>query len=143
MTVAQRREIAKWVLGLLFLGLMIAVVVFSAGCGSTTVVPARVEAKEIAFEGNEQNAGLLGPTAHGWFLTEHKKAEYDALVALYGQGTETYPIMPAVRKNVGLMRVAGAGEGFPEYGWVWKIDSEHLSWFITFREWQRTGRKPR
>lgn len=127
---------------LVMLALVLAWAVFVSGC-SSTVIPQRVEATEVAFEGNTQNAGVLAVDRSGAVITERKRAEYLALVKVYGRGTADYPIEPKVSPKAGLTRLSGKEAGFPEHEWVWAIDAEHLTWFITFRDWQRAGRKPK
>jgi len=140
----SRRDavLLKWAFGLFFAAIVLIIVFFAVGC-SSPVIPGRVESTAVAYEGNQQNAGVLAVTDQGAVLTEHKKAEYDALVARYGRGTPDYPINPPVDPRAGLARVSGASAGFPDQGWVWRMDREHLTWFLTFREWQRAGRPSR
>lgn len=139
---SRDRAVLKWAFGLFFTAVVLIVVFFAAGCAGP-VIPHRVESTVIAFEGNEQNAGVLAVSDQGAILTEHKKAEYDGLVERYGRGTPDYPINPPVELEAGLKRVSGPSLGFPDQGWVWRMDREHLTWFLTFREWQRAGRPPR
>ena len=85
----DRRDKAflKWAVALFFAAIFLTVVFFAVGCAGP-VVPGKVESRTVAFEGEEQNAGVLMVFAkRGALLTERKKAEYDALVALYGRGT--------------------------------------------------------
>lgn len=144
MKLATRREVAKWVVIALFTAVVAWWTVFLTGCGSHPVVAKPVESATIAYDGNEQTAGFLGfaPDGSG-ILTESKKAEYDALVRLYGRGTADYPITSPVLPGVGLSRRTGKELGFPAHGWLWLIDRAHLTYFMTFRDWQRTGRSPR
>jgi hypothetical protein len=116
---------------------------FNSGCVSPTI-PEPVRSSEIAFEGENQNAGILKVWPDGMALiTEKKKAEYDELVQIYGAGTDAYAIRPPVKRGEGLLRRPGKDFGYPEHGWVWIIDPEHLAYFRTFKQWDRSGRIPR
>ena len=141
-TVQQRRALAKSIFACAFLLLTILIVISFVGCASP-VIPGRVEAAEIAWNGSSQNAGVLAQTKEYVLLTPRKKAEYDALVAIYARGTADYPITPPVDPKAGVKRLLGRDVGFPEHPWVWRLDAEAVSWFMTFREWQLSGRKPR
>lgn len=117
-------------------------VVCCTGC-SSTVIPGTVESRTIAYDGDEQNAGvLLVWPGKGALITDGKKAEYDALVVIYGRGTEGHRLIPPVRPGAGLTALRGRDEGFPLHGRVWKISPEALTNFLLFKEWQRSARLP-
>lgn len=143
-TVEQRRAVAKWVMAVIFALVVLWVVMLVTSC-SSTVIPRPVDAGTVALEGNNQDAGVLSIDDQGAIITEHKKAEYDALVALYGRGTDAYAITPPVVPGAGLTRLDGAALRFPGHSdpVVWRIDREHLAWFVTFRKWQLANRPPR
>lgn len=142
MTVARNRLIAKWVIALIFAGAVLLTVLFITGCRAT-VHPDTVRSTTIAYEGGEQNAGvLISWPGKGALLTDRKKGEYDKLVALYGKGTEGHRLVPPVVKGRGLTQLRGRDEGFPLHEVVWHIDAEALTNFLLFKEWQRAGRAP-
>lgn len=142
MTVARNRAIAKWVIAVLFAGAVLWVVLLVTGC-TGPVVPKAVASRTVAFDGNEQNAGVLKSwPKKGALITDHKKAEYDALVRLYGRGTVGHPLVPPVIEGQGLTALRGRDEGFPLHETVWLIDAESLVNFVLFKEWQRQSRTP-
>lgn len=141
MKTATRRLIAKWVFALLFTAVVCSIAWLSAGCAGP-VTPDRVASRTIAFDGGEQNAGVLKAWPGGALLTDNKKAEYDALVALYGRGIEGHQLVPPVELGRGLTALRGRDEGFPLHERVWVIDGQALTYFLLFKEWQRTGLKP-
>lgn len=142
MKVETRRLLAKWVLSLLFIALTTAVVVFATGC-SSTVAPAAVVARAIAFDGAEQNAGVLkGWPGKGALITDAKKTEYDALVAFYKHGSVGHPFVPPLVEGRGLTLLRGRDQGYPLHEVVWLIDAQALTDFILIKAWQRAGRTP-
>lgn len=130
----------KW---LLLIVVLVAILFTVLGCQGRATVPRVVESSTIAYEGNEQNAGVLKTwPKKGALLTDRKKAEYDALVERYGAGTVGHPLVPPVVRGRGLTKLRGADEGFPLHEVVWVIDAEHLTYFLLFKQWQRSGRLP-
>jgi len=131
----------KWIIGFVLLVGFITVAFYSSGC-SSTVVPNQVASRTIAFDGAEQNAGVLKVWPNAALITEAKKSEYDALVALYGRGTAGHELVPPVRSGRGLTRLLGWKWGFPLHPVVWHIDGQALTDFLLLKEWQREGRTP-
>lgn len=132
----------RWVAAFVLAILLIWLGGFLLGC-TGTVVPKPVTSSSVAYEGNEQNAGVLKVwPGKGALLTERKKTEYDALVGLYGHGTKGHQLIPPVKKGEGLTMLRGRDEGFPLYDRVWHIDAEALTNFLLFKDWQRAGREP-
>lgn len=122
--------------------LIVAVILLCSGCAST-VVPNRVESKQIAFDAGVQNAGVLAILPDGSaILTEAKYAEWIALVSLYGRGTQDSPILPSVTKDAGIIPKTGVEVGFPTYAKVYQMDAQRLTYFIAFRAWERAARIP-
>lgn len=130
----------------LFTAFMMAVVILilwgSYGCSSTVIQTEASKATAIAYDGNDQNAGLLKSDAAGAVFTEKKIAEYRELVKTYGRGTDAYKVLPPVKSDDGVVRKTGSEEGFPEHEYVYRMDNEHLTWFIAFSKWRRMGRTP-
>ncbi len=143
MSVARNRLIAKWVFGVLFLCVALYVASLFAGCQIRPVIPASVSSRTIAYDGDEQTAGVLKTwPGKGALLSDSKKDEYDALVRLYGRGTVGHPLTPPVVEGRGLTALRGRDEGFPLHERVWKIDPQALTDFLLFKEWQRSSRVP-
>lgn len=142
MTVARNRAIAKWVFIVGFTILVLWIASLLSGC-SSPVIPKSVASRTVAYDGNEQNAGVLKVwPGKGALLTDRKKVEYDSLVRLYGRGTVGHPLTPPVVEGQGLTALRGRDEGFPLHATVWLIDAEHLINFLLFKEWQRQSRVP-
>lgn len=133
----------KWAAVAFFAVIVGIWLLFITGCAGP-IIPKRVEASTAAFdEHGNQTAGVLKVwPGKGALLTESKKAEYDALVAVYGRGTEGHPLIPPVKQGDGLTKLRGNDEGFPLYPVVWHIAPEPLANFLLFKEWQRAGRVP-
>lgn len=141
-TVEQRRVIAKCIFFAVFLVFVLVLVQLWVGCAGP-VIPEKVEASTIAYDGTEQTAGVLKVwPGRGAILSDTKKAEYDALVELYGRGTVGHPLTPPVAKGRGLTQMRGQDQGFPLHEVVWFIDPQALTDFLLFKEWQRQGRSP-
>lgn len=112
------------------------------GCAGP-VIPKTVASSSIAFDGNEQNAGLLiSWPGKGGLLTDSKKAEYDALVRIYGHGTEGHPLIPPIKLGAGLTQLRGRDNGFPLHDVVWHFSPEALANFYLLKSWSREGRSP-
>jgi hypothetical protein len=140
MTVTQRRAMAKAVFTVLFFALVVWIAASMSGCAST-VIAEPVASRTIAFDGGEQTAGVLKVwPGRGALITDSKKAEYDALVAIYGRGTDGHKLTPPVVKGRGLTPLRGKDEGFPLHARVWHMDAQALADFILMRGWQRAGR---
>lgn len=124
------------------LGLLGFILFSAAGCSSTVIQTKAAKATVIAYDGNDQNAGMLKLDAKGAVFTEKKIAEYRELVKVYGRGTNAYKILPPVKPNDGVAEKPGAAEGFPEHEKVYRMDNEHLTWFDAFFKWRKMGRTP-
>lgn len=89
--------VAACILGWIALGCL-------AGCG--TVIPPTVTADEIAYDGNEQNAGIVGVAENqSIIITASKREYYNSLIAIYGAATwpdRTPVFLPHVKADAGM-----------------------------------------
>lgn len=133
----------RWALAFALVIAAITWAFFVSGCTSP-VVPHTVTAGAIAWDGADQNAGVLEAwPGKGALITETKKAEWDALVARYGRGTVGHPLTPPVTDNMrGFIRVHGNTVHQPMHEFVWFIDPQALEAFILFKAWQDAAREP-
>lgn len=69
----------------LFLAVLLPLAGLFDGCSvfTGTVVPPPVEAKDIAWSGNEQNAGVLDVTDKGVLVNEDFRSRYDLAISIY------------------------------------------------------------
>lgn len=118
-TAAIRRHLS----GLIVAGLLGAMVV-SGGC--STVAPPTIEVREPAFQGNDQNAGVVGWAEDGSvILTGQAVERYHRLLGAYGdQLTE--------RPATGMVGIR------PEpNGTNWLMDAQRLEIFIRLVQIER------
>jgi hypothetical protein len=107
-------------------GLLTVCAFVGAGCISGTVTPPPVHSSQPSFDGNEPNSGVLFLADTGAQVTPGFVARYNALVDLYGDN-----FVPPLKKNDGIQSV---GNNF-------RIDKEHLVYFLTMNGWRRDGKK--
>jgi hypothetical protein len=112
----------------------IAFLAFAVGfslLACSTVAPKPVEAVEIAWDGGEQTAGLLGWTSEGWAIVTPSAVErYQALLLKYAER-----INPPVDPTNGFRLL----DFEPPRRDLHLMDPEVLELFVRMSGWERDG----
>jgi len=107
-------------------------------CGCSAVVPKTVVADTVAFDGNEQNAGIVGVALSGSFIiTANKRAHYNQLVAIYGNAKwpDHKPIFAVpLQPDTGIT---------PRTDGTFEITREAMINLTLMHQWFKMGRMPR
>lgn len=115
-------RVAIWVrvssMGWVALGVMVFM-----GC---TVTPRVIKAREISFDGNAQNSGLIAfaPDGSG-IITSNAWVRYNALILRYGTN-----FAPSLATNAGVTVTSSN---------AFLLDAEHLIKFGTMNHWRRNN----
>ena len=116
-----------WMLAL-FMALSLLILGLFAGCASTVTPEPVPITKEVAFDGGEQNAGILAVQADGAFVvTERVRARYNALIGEYGDR-----FLPALTPDAGLAPLPEAGR--------YSMTAAAMADYATMVQWRRMGR---
>lgn len=122
---ATRKDIS---LSLLIIGL------FLSSC-TTTIIPRHVEAKTVAFDGNEQNGGFIRYDASGaGVVTSGGRANYNLLIRSYGN-----QMLVPLQEDAGVT----AGPFEDPYGPTYLIDAQHMVQFGLMADMWRNKKAPK
>ncbi len=120
--------------------LLIATILVASGCAQHSVAPKENQPTQIAFSGNQQNAGVLGWADDGGSaINSAKRDEYNALIDLYGK-----QFAPPLKHDDGVAAIATWTDkvGKRHTGAAWSIDKEHVTKFALMKSWEHRGDKP-
>jgi hypothetical protein len=124
-----REENRKNVACVVFLTiLLVALVVGLTGCG-TTVKPDLVAPGEVSYDGSVANSGIILSTETGFVVTDHFRARYNALIAVYGND-----FTPPLKVDTGIAMI-GTDRHL--------ITKQAMIWFLEMNAWRRAGLKPK
>lgn len=118
---------------------LLSIAMCCAGCAQT-IAPKENLPVETEFIGNAQNAGVLGWAADGAIaITEAKRAEYNALIDLYGSR-----FVPPLTRDAGLIAITKWLDdyGKPVTGKAWATDREHVVKFAVMKKLKHRGDAP-
>ena len=116
-----------WMLAL-FMALSLLILGLFAGCASTVTPEPVPITKEVAFDGAEQNAGIVAVQADGAFIvTERVRARYNALIAEYGT-----KFLPVLTPDAGITPAAEANR--------FTMTAAAMADYATMVQWRRMAR---
>lgn len=96
----------------------------NTGCITSTPLPETVVPEQISFDGDEQNAGIIGFTEdEGFEVTPHFRNRFNALVRVYGDRFH-----PRLRRDQGLTKLENGN---------WRINRQSMVYFLDMNQWRR------
>jgi hypothetical protein len=110
-----------------------------AGCQSSlTIKPKPVVSAVIAYEGTEQNNGIVSQDPTGLVITPAKRDYFNALIEIYGDAkwrdTGLPCFVPAVKKDFGI---TPQGENY-------HVDNGAIqNVYVLMVQWYKSGRAPK
>lgn len=118
-----------WLLAIFFV-LALLIVSLLGGCASTVVPDPVPISDSTAFDGAEQNAGIVAVLEDGNFLvTPRVRVRYNTLIEEYGDR-----FLPVLIKDTGIILRPGID------GYV--MTPEAMASYATMVQWRRMGRAP-
>lgn len=119
----------QFILGL-FMVLSLLILALFGGCASTVVPDPIPISDTAAFDGSEQNAGIVAVLEDGNFLvTPRVRVRYNTLIEEYGDR-----FLPVLIKDTGIILRPGID------GYV--MTPEAMANYATMVQWRRMGRAP-
>lgn len=116
-----------WMLAL-FMALSLLILGLFAGCASTVTPEPVPITSEIAFDGAEQNAGIVAVQADGSFVvTDRVRARYNILIGEYGA-----KFLPPLTPDAGLVPLPEPNR--------YAMTAAALADYATMVQWRRMGR---
>ena len=116
-----------WMLAL-FMALSLLILGLFAGCASTVTPEPVPITREIAFDGAEQNAGIVAVQADGSFVvTERVRARYNILIGEYGA-----KFLPALQPDAGIIPLPEPNR--------YAMTAAAMADYATMVQWRRMGR---
>lgn len=116
-----------WMLAL-FMALSLLILGLFAGCASTVTPEPVPITSEIAFDGAEQNAGIVAVQADGSFVvTDRVRARYNILIGEYGA-----KFLPPLTPDAGLVPLPEPNR--------YAMTAAAMADYATMVQWRRMGR---
>ena len=116
-----------WMLAL-FMALSLLILGLFAGCASTVTPEPVPITSEIAFDGSEQNAGIVAVQADGSFVvTDRVRARYNILIGEYGA-----KFLPPLTPDAGLVPLPEPNR--------YAMTAAAMADYATMVQWRRMGR---
>ena len=108
------------------------------GCQSVlTIKPKPVITDIVAYEGTEQNNGIIAQDAAGLVITATKRNHYNALIEIYGaekwKDTGLPCFVPAIEKDFGITK---AGDNY-------HLANGAIANYALMVQWFKAGRAPK